>query len=122
MDEVKSLLNESLEKLKTAEILFENERYDDAISRAYYAMFYSAKALLTEKNIYPKTHKGVKNQFGLEFVKNSNFNPAIFKFFVQLQQDRQDADYEILIKFTKNQAKNALANAEIFINECKNFE
>jgi len=44
LDEIKQLFNESLEKLKTAEILFENERYDDAISRAYYAMFYSAKA------------------------------------------------------------------------------
>jgi len=122
LDEVKNLLDESLEKLKTAEILFENDRYDDAISRAYYAMFYSAKALLTERKIHPKTHKGVKNQFGMEFVKNSNFSVDIFRFFVQLQQDRQDADYEVLIKFNRNQARNALDRAEIFINECKNFE
>lgn len=85
-------------------------------------MFYSAKALLAERKIYPKTHKGVKNQFGLELVKNSDFDRDIFKLFVQLQHDRQDADYEILIKFSRNQAKNALDIAEIFINECKNFE
>lgn len=69
MDEAELLIKEAESKLMSAKILHENGRYSDAISRAYYSMHYVALALLTTKNIYPKTHKGVIAQLGLEFVK-----------------------------------------------------
>jgi len=37
------------EKLEAAEYLLEGGFYNDAVSRAYYSMFYSAKALLSLK-------------------------------------------------------------------------
>ena len=69
MDEVHLLLEKAESKLNSAKILFENRVYDDAISRAYYCMYYAAKAILCLKEKYPRTHRGVVSQFGLEFVK-----------------------------------------------------
>ena len=43
--------------------------YDVAISRAYYAMFYSATALLLTKGISRSKHSGVYSAFGQHFVK-----------------------------------------------------
>jgi len=54
------------EKLGAAEYLLKGGFYNDAVSRAYYSMFYSARALLSIKEIYPKAHKGVILKFGLE--------------------------------------------------------
>jgi len=65
LDEKEILMEKAHEKLKAAKVLFERKFYSDAVSRAYYAMFYAARALLSEKNIYPKTHRGVISQFGL---------------------------------------------------------
>jgi len=41
-------------------------------------MFYAARALLSEENIYPKTHRGVISQFGLIFVKEGKFRKELF--------------------------------------------
>lgn len=57
------------ETLGAAEYLMRGRYYNDAVSRAYYAMFYAARALLASRDIHPKGHKGLILQFGLEFVK-----------------------------------------------------
>ena len=57
------------ETLGAAEYLLKGGYYNDAVSRAYYAMFYAARALLASHDIHPKGHKGLILQFGLEFVK-----------------------------------------------------
>ncbi|MGL6297718.1 MAG: HEPN domain-containing protein [Methanobacteriaceae archaeon] len=121
MDEEELIFQEAYEKLKTAEILFENERYNDSVSTSYYAMFYAAKFLIAKKNIYPKSHKGVLSQFSLECVKNDNFDSKIAELFFKSQEDRRNADYDVLINFNENNAKKSLENAELFINEMERF-
>ena len=51
-----ALLHEAFEKLHSAEYLFDGHFYKDSVSRAYYAMLHAAKALLSLRAIYPKTH------------------------------------------------------------------
>lgn len=36
---IKAILSKSREKLETAQIDFDNERYNDSVSRSYYAFF-----------------------------------------------------------------------------------
>lgn len=57
------------ETLGAAEYLLKGGYYNDAVSRAYYAMFYASRALLAVRNLHPKGHKGLVLQFGLELVK-----------------------------------------------------
>jgi uncharacterized protein (UPF0332 family) len=65
----KKYLENAVEKLEAAEYLFEGKFYSDAVSRAYYSMFYSAKLLLSMKELYPRSHKGVISSFGLNSLK-----------------------------------------------------
>ncbi|WP_423792463.1 HEPN domain-containing protein [Methanocaldococcus indicus] len=64
-EEIQALMEIAEENLSASKILFENKLYRDAIARAYYAIFHSAKALLLTKNINPKKHAGVIKMFGL---------------------------------------------------------
>ena len=107
------------EKLEVAKSLFENEFYPDAVSRAYYAMFYAARALLSKKNIYPKTHRGVISQFGLLFVKAGKFKKEIFDLFARAQEDREEADYGLLSEIEEEEAKRIIGGAEEFLRECE---
>ncbi|MDD1730328.1 MAG: HEPN domain-containing protein [Methanospirillum sp.] len=53
------------ETLDAAEYLLKGGYYNDAVSRAYYGMFYAARALLAYRDIHPKGHKGLILHFGL---------------------------------------------------------
>ena len=56
---VKLQLNKAAERLEAAKYLLAGGHYEDAVSRAYYSMYYAARALLSLKDIYPKAHKRV---------------------------------------------------------------
>ena len=59
MSQESEFIETSEEKLEVAKILFENQAYGDAVSRAYYGMYNAARALLFVKDSKPKTHAGV---------------------------------------------------------------
>ena len=50
-------------------LLYENELYNDAASRAYYAMHHAAKAALLMKDIDITSHKALISKFGESFIK-----------------------------------------------------
>lgn len=67
-EEIEILIGRAKRRLDAAYHLFEDGFYEDAVSRAYYSMYFAAKALLLKKDITVKTHKGLLSKFGLEFV------------------------------------------------------
>jgi uncharacterized protein (UPF0332 family) len=119
LDEVELLIKKAELKLTSAKILFDNGLYEDAISRAYYCMYYSAKAILTLKGKYPRTHRGVISQFGLEFVKSGDIEYYYAKAFATAEERRERADYDIFYNPTKEEAEEIIEDAEKFLNRIK---
>ncbi len=119
MDEVDLLIEKAESKLNSARILFEKGIYDDAISRAYYCMYYAAKAILCLKEKYPRTHRGVLSQFGLEFVKTGIIEEYYAKAITIAQERRERADYDIYYTPSKEEAESIIEDAERFLNRIK---
>ncbi len=119
MDECSLLLEKAESKLNSAKVLFEKGIYDDAISRAYYSMFYAAKALLCLKNKHPRTHRGVVHQFGLEFVKSGVIEEYYAKALITAQERRERSDYDIYYKPSKEEAEDIIEDAEKFLEKAK---
>jgi len=94
LDETELLLGEAESKLRSARVLYVNSEYSDAISRAYYSMYYAARALLSIKNIFPKTHKGVISQFGLKFVKEGIIEDSHLKAMSTARESPERAERE----------------------------
>jgi len=114
---VKSRIKLAKEKLKAAQNLFQKKFYRDCISRCYYAMYHTAKAMLVLKGKDPYTHKGVKILLSQELVKGKILQKDIYNLFVMAKERREDADYRELIKINKIDAEKALKDANIFIKE-----
>lgn len=55
--------------LQAAELLFENEFWNSAINRLYYAIFYAVNALLVQNNYQTKSHSATKSLFSEHFIK-----------------------------------------------------
>ena len=62
-------LSVAVERLNAAEVLFASGLYADAVSRAYYAVFSAARAMLATKSLDSRKHSGVISLFNQYFVK-----------------------------------------------------
>lgn len=80
---------------RAAEYLLKGGYYNDAVSRAYYAMFYAARALLASHDLHPKGHKGLIIQFGLEFVKKGFIEETYGRALSYAKERRETVDYNI---------------------------
>lgn len=61
-----------------------------AVSSAYYAMFYAARAALSERDSYAKTHKGTWQLFAEQF---GDFDAELLADARKTQPQRERADY-----------------------------
>ena len=122
MGDEEILMEKAVRKLEAARTLCEHGFYGDAVSRAYYAMFFAARALLSRRNIYPKTHRGLISQFGCKFVKNGGFQKEIFDILLRAYEDREEADYGILSEIDQKEAIIIIKGAWKFVEECKSFK
>lgn len=116
---IQALLERAAESLSSAQLLLNSSFYDDAVSRAYYAMFYAAKAALEAINIETRSHAGVINQFALHFIKSGRLDIEYSTMLTQAFQARQASDYDVWVNTVPVEAENVIANAEQFVAKIK---
>jgi len=107
------------ERLSAAEYLLKGGYYNDAVSRAYYSMFYAARALLSTREIYPKGHKGVILKFGLEFVREDFIEKVYGRALSHAKDRREAADYDIEKKISEEEAESIVEDAKRFLERIK---
>jgi uncharacterized protein (UPF0332 family) len=115
--EINSLIERAKRYLKSAEILFEEGDYESSVSRTYYAMFYSAQAMLLTKNLSFSSHKGVISAFGEHFVKTGIFQKEMGRELNKAFEKRQIGDYEYTFVITKMEAGEVLKNGKKFVEK-----
>ncbi len=96
-------------------MLLEGKDYESTVSRAYYAMFYSAEAVLLTKNLSFSSHKGVISAFGEHFVKTGIFTREMGREFNRAFEKRQLGDYEYTFVISKEEAEEVLAASNDFV-------
>jgi len=119
MRTAKAHLEKALERLRVAEKLFRDGEYEDAISRAYYAMYHAAKAALSTVNVFPKTHEGVVSEFGRKFVLAGIFPKELGKNLADAKAARETYEYSITETVGKSEAAAILSNAQEFVTTVK---
>lgn len=118
---IRSYLEKSSRKLTVAERLFQSGDYEDAVSRAYYAVFHAAQALLLMEGQKAESHKGVLILFGLLFVKTGRFERKYGKILADLKDDRESGDYEVLTYMDEDAAREAQVQAKEFVLAAREY-
>jgi len=118
---LKGYMQKASEKLRAAETLFKAQEYDDAVSRAYYSAYHAAQAVLLTEELAASTHRGLVNLFGLHFVKTGKFDKKFGKFLANLKDDRERSDYEIYSTIDKEEALQAIKEAQQFSSEVRSY-
>ena len=104
-EEAQANLARAEASLRAAKLLLDSDLTDDAASRAYYAAFSSATALLLEKQeLEFKSHGGLWRAVSLHFVKTGKLSQAINSEVNRLTEIRSLADYGDVERVTTEEA------------------
>ncbi|MGQ4833824.1 MAG: HEPN domain-containing protein [Candidatus Asgardarchaeia archaeon] len=107
-----SYMEKAEEKLRSAKLLLKEKFIDDAISRAYYAAFLSAKALLLLLGSDTRTHSGVLTMFSLKVIREGILPREIGKYLNELFDARQASDYSPIALYDEEDAREFINKAE----------
>ncbi len=118
---IKKFQEKSERSFNEAKLLYEQGFYEGAISRAYYSMFYLAKAVLATKDLYRKKHSAVISAFAEKFTKQGIISKDLHFKILRAFEERHGADYEVEVTKTDKDAKEILNYAEDFFKEIVPF-
>lgn len=80
-----------------------------AANRLYYALFHAVTAMLISDNHPVGTHRGAINNFSLYYVKTGIFTREEGKLYSQLQQLRDDGDYNCAVDVDRDDVEPKIA-------------
>lgn len=107
--------------IKAAKRLIEDEDYDFAASRLYYAVFYAMEAVLLTRNISASKHAGVISQFNQFYIKEGIFPKKFSKIISRLFRERQEGDYGFYVDISEEEILKDVKSAELFLKTINKY-
>jgi uncharacterized protein (UPF0332 family) len=95
MSEIDALFQRARDSLRAARGMLEDGFYDFCASRAYYALFYVAEALLASLGESYSSHSAVIAAFGRVYAKSGKLNPQFHQRLISAQNFRNIGDYGV---------------------------
>lgn len=113
--EIRSLCSKAERSFASAFRLLEAGDNDFAVSRAYYAMFYAAKAALLLRGVKRSKHAAVIAAFGEHLVKTGSFTAEHHRTLRAAFDDRGEADYADMFP-SREEVEARLSEARQFLD------
>ncbi len=120
-EESNLLLLRAVDAIESAELLLEQGYLADSISRAYYAMFHIAEALLNEKDLSFSKHGNVHGAFGEHFIKAGILDKKYHKWLLEAFSRRIASDYDAAAKFQASSVKTMIDQSWDFLQVAKDY-
>ncbi len=117
---IEHFIGKAGESLDAARSLLREEHYEFSVSRAYYAMFYAAEAVLLTRDLQFKKHTAVIAAFNKDFVKAGVFPQRTARSLKKAFDFRMQGDYS-LIPIEKEKAEVVIEDAAGFVSEVTAF-
>jgi uncharacterized protein (UPF0332 family) len=114
-EESKALLEKAGESVKGAKVLLREKLFGFSASRAYYAMFYIAEALLLSKGLVFSKHSAVIAAFGENFSKTGLLDKKFHRYLLAASEIREAGDYEATEEVPEEAALKLIEQAEEFL-------
>lgn len=114
--EIRDLVTKAQRSVAAAERLIRDGDFDFAVSRAYYAMFYAAHAMLLSHDIRRSKHSGVIAAFQETFIKSGEVDGRFFHLLRDGFEDRAEGDYGFAV-ISREQAEAGLEASRQFVAE-----
>lgn len=115
------LLRKAAQRLAASRDLLRLGHVEDAVSRAYYAMFYLAEAFLDGEGVRFSSHAAVVAEFGRRFAKTGRVPTEFHQFLLKAQEARHGGDYEDVYPLSAEETELHVQRAERFLELANRF-
>lgn len=120
-EEIRLEMARAMKSFRAARKLCNEQLYEDAISRSYYAVLHAAKAALLAVGCQVGSHGAAKRLFGEHLVKEGIIDEAYSKILREEQDDRILADYDVAFDPGLNRVEQRITDALSFLKEMERF-
>ena len=119
--DTRKLLEKARRSIRATETLLQQGDVDFAAGRAYYAMFYTAEALLSEKDVHSRKHGGVHALFGEHFARAGLMDAKFHRFLLDAFDRRLQAAYGFDVVIGPEEVTGTIQQAREFLEEAEKF-
>ena len=109
------LLGKARRNIRSAKMLLADGDCDTAVSRAYFAMFYVAEAILLSKGLAYSKHSAVIAAFGKEFAKPGVLPAEFHAHLREAAEARNISDYQVGSLLTEEATAQHISRAEALL-------
>jgi uncharacterized protein (UPF0332 family) len=89
-------MDQARDRAESARMALAAGHLEVAVSTAYYAMLYAARAALSERDEYARTHGGTWHLFHERYVTTGAFDQHLHALAQEAQDAREKGDYEAI--------------------------
>lgn len=111
----------ALEDLTASEVMLKESLYKVSINRSYYAIFHAMRAITALSGYDSSKHSGIIAYFNQNYVKTGDFDKDASKIVKKASFLREKSDYEDFYIASKQEAKDQLEDAKIFLLKVKEY-
>jgi len=116
---LKELVDEELraarDRMEAATLLVEHGKMEDAVNRAYYAVFHASRALLYSVGRDAKSHSGLLSSVGLHLIEKGQMEKKYGSVLRRLFEARETADYMVGAIFEEEEVTNMVRDAASYV-------
>lgn len=105
------------EVYNAALILYDAGQWNSAVTRLYYACFYSASALLLKRGVGAKSHAGIIAKFSETVVRSGEMSADEYRVYSRLLNWRTKGDYSDMFDFCKEDLDDVLQPTRSFLDK-----
>lgn len=121
-DIIKYTIEKSKQALKSARDSINNENFETAQNRIYYAIFYVVSALAYKNDFKTAKHKQLMGWFNKKFIYEEKvFDEKLLEIYRIAFSRRQKSDYEFLFFTDKNEIESSLEEAVFFVEKIEKY-
>lgn len=115
------LLEKAERAIQAADVLLTASGPEFAAGRAYYAMFYTAEALLHERDQTFSKHGALHAAYGKEFSKTGLLDPKFHRWLINAFDLRLQEDYDAETLVSGKRVEEMLEQARTFLAAAREF-
>jgi len=109
-------INRAKEAIEEVDILITSKKYNAAVTRIYYGVFYIINALILIDNFSTSKHSQLIGYFNKEYVKEELIDPKIGKFLNRAYELRTKSDYGEFTNYSDTEVKSYFKEMKDFIH------
>ena len=114
---IKLQKDKSHRMLAEANDMVQQERWDIAANRYYYACYHMLQGLFISRGLSAKSHDGSLTHLGQDFILTGLIDKKFGRFFARMVQLRLKADYNSIAEVTKNEIMELEPLSKEFVEE-----